>query len=85
MPEWPNLTLGALQWPAMIIALIGAWYVGHAHPRARMWGFWGFLISNILWVAWALHNHAWGLLIMQALFIVTSARGIYQNYRAHHS
>jgi hypothetical protein len=81
MPDWTDPLLSALQWPAMVIALVGAWYVGHHHARGRFWGFWGFLVSNLLWVLWAVHDHAWGLLIMQGLFVITSVRGILQNRR----
>ena len=73
----------ALQWPASVVALVGAWWVGADQPDRRFWGFIGFLLSNLLWVAWASHSHAWALLGMQALFTATSLRGMVQNYRAH--
>lgn len=71
--------LDALQWPASVTALIGAWLVGARNARLRFWGFWGFLVSNLLWVGWAFHAQAWALLGMQALFVATSVRGIEGN------
>ena len=79
MPEWLKLIFEHLQWPAMVIALAGAWYVGADTPRQRWWGFWGFLFSNILWVGRAIYIHEYALLIMQALFIITSVRGLWRN------
>ena len=82
MPEWLKPIFEHLQWPAMVIALAGAWYVGADTPRQRWWGFWGFLISNILWVGRAIYIHEYALLIMQALFIITSVRGLWRNRSA---
>ena len=73
------LVLDSLQWPASVIALLGAWLVGARDARLRFWGFWGFLVSNLLWVGWAFHDGAWALMAMQALFVATSVRGIEQN------
>ena len=57
----------------------GAWLVGSRENRARYWGFWGFFISNLLLIAWALWGHHWPILAMQGFFVVTSVRGLWTN------
>ena len=54
-----------LQWPAMLVTLVAAWLVGSLHRRKRNWGFWLFIASNVLWVAWAWHDRAWALIALQ--------------------
>ena len=51
--------ISLLQWPAMAITLIAAWLVASQHKKKRSWGFWCFIASNVLWVAWGWHDHAW--------------------------
>jgi hypothetical protein len=66
----------ALHWAGSLTALLGAYLVGgkrHAH-----WGWWTWLLSNALWIAFALvQGGVPGLLVMQAGFVFTSIRGIW--------
>ncbi len=71
--------LEMLQWPAAVIALAGAWMVGARTPRGRQIGFVCFLIANLMWCCVAIATGVWALLVMQAAFIVTSARGVISN------
>lgn len=41
-----------LQWPAMVVTMLAAWLVASQRKFKRNWGFWLFLISNALWIAW---------------------------------
>jgi hypothetical protein len=71
--------MSMLQWPAMVITIIAAWLVGSRRAARRTWGFWSFLLSNALWVAWGLHDHAFALVMLQAVLAVTNVRGMVKN------
>ncbi|WP_426198922.1 hypothetical protein [Pseudomonas sp. DC3200b2] len=71
-----------IQWPAMLTTVIAAWLVGSQQPRRRMAGFWLFLLSNLLWVAWGLYSHAWALIVLQACLCVMNCRGLRRNASA---
>jgi len=70
-----------LQWPAMAISLLGTWWVGDAERRHRHLGFAVLMGSNALWFAWAVTDHAWALLVMQAAFLLLNGRGFYDSLR----
>ena len=44
--------LDLMQWPAMAITIGASWLIASSHPARRNAGFWLFLLSNVLWVAW---------------------------------
>ena len=67
--------LDLLQWPAMAITVLGAWYVGSTHERRRLAGFWLYLLSNVLWVAWGLGASAWALVLLQFFLAAMNIRG----------
>ncbi|HUR40908.1 MAG TPA: hypothetical protein VM240_07025 [Verrucomicrobiae bacterium] len=71
--------LDAIQWPAMMVTLLAAWLVGSQKKRRRSLGFWAFIVSNILWTAWALHAEAWALIVLQAGLFLTNLRGARKN------
>ena len=68
-----------LQWPAMLMTCIAAWLVGSRNPRRRRIGFWCFLASNVLWVAWGLHDHAYALIALQIVLALLNVRGVDKN------
>jgi hypothetical protein len=68
-----------LQWPAMVVTIIGAWLVASRSKRRRTIGFWVFLASNVLWSVWGWHTRAYALIILQIFLAVTNARGVYRN------
>ncbi|MCY1269856.1 hypothetical protein D9M68_161600 [compost metagenome] len=45
--------LDLLQWPAMLVT-VAAWLIGSRQTMRRNLGFWVFLASNALWIAWGL-------------------------------
>ncbi|MEY2487251.1 MAG: hypothetical protein QOH39_2899 [Verrucomicrobiota bacterium] len=47
----------------MVVTTLAAWFVGSQKKERRKWGFWLFLFSNVLWVAWGWHDHAYALVI----------------------
>jgi hypothetical protein len=71
--------LDLLQWPAMVITVIAAWLVASRAASKRAVGFWCFLASNVLWVVWGLHDHAYALVGLQFFLAALNARGIYKN------
>ena len=68
--------LDLLQWPAMVVTLVASWMVASKTRGRRLVGFWIFLLSNALWIAWGLPTHAYALVVLQAFLIVTNVRGI---------
>ncbi|WP_428311730.1 hypothetical protein [Hydrocarboniphaga sp.] len=71
--------MDALQWPAMLATLGAAWLVASQQSRKRSWGFWVYLGSNVLWVAWAVHDRAYALLALQIGLAVMNVRGVRKN------
>ena len=68
-----------LQWPAMAVTLLAAWLVGSRSKRRRRWGFWVFIASNVLWVAWGWHDHAYALIALQVGMFAMNLRGALKN------
>jgi hypothetical protein len=71
-----------LQWPAMVATLLSAWLVAAQSKKWRQWGFWLFLLSNVLWVAWGWKTHAYALVILQFGLVALNIRGVAKNERA---
>ena len=71
--------LSALQWPAMLVTLIAAWLVASQGKLKRRWGFWCFIVSNILWIAWGWHDEAYALIALQVGLFVLNLRGASKN------
>jgi len=71
--------ISLLQWPAMAITLIAAWLVASLHKRKRNWGFWCFIASNVLWVIWGWHAHAYALIVLQVGLFILNLRGAQKN------
>ena len=75
MIEW-------LQWPAMAVTVLAAWLVGARSPRRRKLGFWSFLLSNVLWVAWGWSTQAYALVVLQFALAALNIRGARKNEAA---
>jgi hypothetical protein len=71
--------LDLLQWPAMVVTVVAAWLVASRSARKRAAGFWCFLASNVLWVAWGFHDGAWALVGLQFCLAAMNFRGVYKN------
>lgn len=70
--------LDAVQWPAMAASIISAWLVASNAKVRRNIGFWCFLVSNVLWVAWGLHTSAWALIALQVALAALNVRGLFK-------
>ena len=75
MSSWFDL----LQWPAMVVTLYAAWLVASQDKRRREHGFWWFVASNVLWIAWGWHAHAWALIALQFGLFALNLRGARKN------
>ena len=73
--EWIN----HVQWPAMIVTLLSAWLVASQSKGRRQWGFWLFLLSNVLWIAWGFYAKAYALIALQFGLAFLNIRGVAKN------
>ena len=71
--------LDHVQWPAMVVTVLAAWLVGSQAKRRRQAGFWCFLLSNVLWVAWGWHDGAYALIALQFALAALNIRGARKN------
>ena len=77
--------LNLIQWPAMVVTVIAAWMVASQKKFKRNWGFWLFLLSNVLWIAWGVPDHAYALIILQVCLAFMNIRGTIKNRPASQS
>lgn len=63
----------------MVATLFSAWLVASKRKGKRQWGFWIFLVSNALWIAWGIHDHAYALIALQVGLAVLNIRGVAKN------
>ena len=68
-----------VQWPAMAVSLYAAYLVGSKKAGKRIFGFWMFILSNVLWIIWGVHDEAWALISLQVALMAMNARGIFKN------
>jgi hypothetical protein len=71
-------SLDWLQWPAMLVTVLAAWLVASASRHRRNIGFWLFLASNALWIAWAWQAHAQALIVLQVALAAMNIRGAFK-------
>lgn len=64
-----------LQWPAMAVTVAAAWLVACTGRTQRNAGFWLFLLSNVLWIAWGWIAHAHALIVLQVALAAMNIRG----------
>jgi hypothetical protein len=69
------MELGIIQWPAMAVTLGASWLVASKTETLRNIGFWVFLLSNVLWIAWGWHTSAIALVVLQVGLAVLNIRG----------
>ncbi len=71
--------MNLIQWPAMLATVIAAWLIAAQSKRRRKVGFWCFLLSNALWIAWGWHDHAYALIALQLALAALNIRGARKN------
>ncbi len=68
-----------VQWPAMLVTVAAAWFVASSQRARRKVGFWLFLLSNLLWIVWAIYAEAWALVTLQECLAGMNIRGERRN------
>lgn len=63
----------------MAATVVAAWLVGSQNKNRRNWGFWLFLVSNVLWLFWGWHDHAYALVALQLALALINIRGAGKN------
>jgi len=63
----------------MLVTVIAAWMVASQKKFKRNWGFWLFLLSNLLWILWGLRDHAYALILLQVGLALLNIRGAVKN------
>jgi len=59
----------------MAVTVLAAWLVASTQEHRREIGFWVFLASNALWIAWGWHAGAWALIVLQLSLAGLNIRG----------
>ncbi len=70
--------LDLLQWPAMVFTVVAAYLVASSRPTRRNVGFWLFLLSNVLWVAWGIPASAYAVVTLQLFLAALNLRGLFK-------
>jgi len=73
--DWLDL----IQWPAMAVTIAATYLVGSHRATRRETGFYLFLASNGLWIAWGWFAAAWALVILQVFLGAMNVRGVRKN------
>ena len=63
----------------MLITVIAAWMVASQKKLKRNWGFWLFLLSNVLWIVWGAADQAYALIVLQVALAALNIRGAVKN------
>jgi len=63
----------------MAVTLLAAWLVASQEKSRRETGFWVFIASNVLWIAWGWHAQAWALIGLQLGLFGMNLRGARKN------
>jgi hypothetical protein len=66
----------------MAATVLAAWLVASSRAGKREFGFWVFLVSNVLWIAWGLHDGAIALIVLQLALAALNIRGVFKTERA---
>lgn len=73
-----------MQWPAMVVTLAASWLVASRSAWRRNAGFWVFLASNVLWVAWGWQAGAYALIALQLGLAAMNIRGALKTGEQEH-
>lgn len=70
-----------LEWSGCVFGLLGAGLLALNIPASR-YGWFGFAVANVALILFAWQAQAFGLLVQQVGFSITSAVGIYRAFGA---
>lgn len=68
-----------LQWPAMAITSLAAWFMGSTRVKRRIVAFWCFTAGNAMWVIWDASHDAYGLITLEIIMALMNMRGLKKN------
>lgn len=68
-----------LEWPAMVVTLAAAWWMGSKKPEKRILAFWLLIGGNAMWIAWGWGDEAWALIALNVGLLALNVRGIIKN------
>jgi len=71
--------LALMQWPAMVVTVLAAWWMASTRKDRRFIGFICFLVSNVLWVLWGFHAEAYAVILLQVCLAALNIRGLKKN------
>jgi len=63
----------------MVTSIVAAWLVASQSKHRRKFGFWWFLVSNVLWITWGWYAQAWALIALQIALAFLNIRGSRKN------
>lgn len=63
------------EWIGSICGVLGALLIS-SNTRHSSWGWWLFLVSSLSLCAYAVVQHAWGLLLLNGCFVMTNVTGL---------
>ena len=63
----------------MAVTVLAAWLIASQRKFKRNWAFWFFLLSNVLWIIWGVHDRAYALIFLQVCLAVLNIRGAMKN------
>jgi len=72
-----NMSIEEIEWTATILSLAGAIMLSTNMTGAR-WAWPVWLVSNIFWIWFGCEKEAYGLVLTQIGFTVTSLIGVYR-------
>ena len=68
-----------LEWPAMLITLAAAWWLGSKKPEKRIFAFSLLIAGNLMWIAWGWGDDAWALIALNVGLMGLNVRAIMKN------
>lgn len=68
-----------MQWPAMAVTVFASWLLTSTTKRRRFAGFVCFLVSNVLWVLWAVPAGVYAVVLLQICLALLNMRGLQKN------
>ena len=68
-----------LEWPAMAVSLVSAWWMGSKKTEKRIFAFCLLIAGNLMWIAWGWDDEAWALIALNVGLMALNVRGIIKN------
>jgi len=62
-----------IEWAATTLSVVGALL----NAKLNIFGFYLFIIANLLWMSFSWKHKHWGLLVMNLIFLALNIYGIY--------